>query len=181
MGHNRGWVGTIEFGMVIVMTMTIMGCSVDVTAEVPPPEADTERPQTMSDIVTIIFRNQTADDAVDVEFHTTNDPLEIVPADLFDPENGYQMLRNIGVGGGGRLPPEHEDTIELDCASGLTIGTRGGTFVDNETGDVRGSGVTRWLQEGAQFSCGDLVVFEFLRDGDEFRTELLLGRDSSRP
>lgn len=127
--------------------------------------------------MTIVFRNLTADEAVEVEFHATADPLERLPDDLFDPANGYQVVRHIGVGGRGIIAPAEEDLVGLDCTDGLTIGTAGGRFVDNESGDEQGTGTARWIQEGGQFSCGAIVIFEFLRDGDEFKTNLLLGSE----
>lgn len=129
-----------------------------------------------SQIVTVTFRNLTATEAVEVEFHATEDDLETLPDDLFDPDNGYLLVRNIGVGGTGVLGPGQEDTIELACAEHLVIGTTGGTFVDNETGDIRGTGTELWLQKDGFLTCGALVVFEFSAEGEGFRTDPILIR-----
>ena len=57
----------------------------------------------------------------------------------------------------------------------MALGTTGGHFVDEESGADRGDGVQRWLQEGAQFTCGAEIVFEYSSLGDgAFNTVLLL-------
>jgi len=168
-------------GLAGMVLLAWTGCSV--TAQLNPPGAGgtggaaTGGAGAGGDIVTVTFRNLTDSEAVDVEFHTTDEPLADIPADLFDPNNNFLVVRSIGVGGGGRLAPGQSDTIEVDCtdSAGLLLGTSGGTFVDNESGDERGRGDERWVQEGAQFSCGATIVFEFAGSGDTFSTRLLIG------
>ena len=169
-------------GLMGIVVFASTACSV--TAQLNPPGAGGADGGTTGgtggggDIVTVMFRNLTDTEAVDVEFHTTEEQLASVPADLFDPDNRFLLVRNIGVGGGGRLAPATSDTIELDCVPGLLLGTTGGTFVDNESGDERGRGDERWVQEGAQFSCGATIVFEFAGAGDAFSTGLLIGNEN---
>jgi len=157
------------------------GCNVDLAATLNPPADNGGAGEGSSggDSVLVVFRNLTDSEAVEVEFYTTAEPLEVVPDDLFDPANGYLVVRNIGVGGRGIIAPGETDQLELDCVEGLTLGTTGGLFVDNETGDELGTGTSRWVQEGAQISCGAIVILEYTKEGEAFRTDLLLGAGDS--
>lgn len=170
-----------SIGLTSLLVLASTACSV--TAELSPPGTGDAGGSTTDrgggdDVVTVTLRNLTDSEAVDVELHTTEEQLANIPTDLFDPDNNFLVVRNIGVGGSGRLAPGQIDTIELDCAPGLLLGTSGGTFVDNESGDERGRGDVRWVQEGAQFSCGATIIFEFAGDGGAFSTGLLIGDEN---
>lgn len=122
--------------------------------------------------VEVRLRNLTADIAVDVQLHVANGPLVDVPAELFVDENFFGS--GIGLGGNGRIGPGEEEVFDLDCNTGLTVGTKGGSFLDVETGEILGTGDQRWLQEGAQFSCGTVIVIEYRGETDNFTTSLSL-------
>ena len=121
----------------------------------------------------VAFRNGTADAAIDVDFYVSSEPLSQVPDDLFTPDN--LSLAGIGLGSNGRLGPGVQDIVEVTCADGLTLGTTGGTFIDPETGEELGFGTQRWVMQGAQFDCGETIVFEYRHNGDAYSTALGFG------
>ncbi len=67
------------------------------------------------------------------------------------------------------------DSIDFPCTEGLSIGTLGGIFLDNDSGEQRGVGTARWAQEGPLALCGSVVAFEFAGNSDEFTTTLTVG------
>ncbi|RME41468.1 MAG: hypothetical protein D6788_01150 [Planctomycetota bacterium] len=123
--------------------------------------------------MTVQFRNFTAGEAVDVGFFVSPTPPVVLPDDLFVEENRF--LTSVGVAGTGIVQPLSQDIIEIPCSEGLTLGTSGGRFVDNETGELRGVGQPRWVQEGPLALCDAIVTFEFDGDGTEFTTRVLIG------
>lgn len=125
------------------------------------------------DIVLIRFRNLSAWEAVDVGFYATNDELVTLPDDLL--VDAFLVSANLGVAGTGIIQPLQDDIIEFPCTPQLTIGTDGGTFLDNDSGELRGVGTARWAQQGPLSLCGTGVTFVFSKEGDEFRTVLLIG------
>lgn len=147
-------------GSALVVLMA--GCSVDLTAGRP---TDVTLPSNLEDFVVLYFRNLGETEAVDVQFHATTDPLAVLPTDLFLP--AHLVASGIGVAGTGILEPLSQDTINYPCSSDLTIGTAGGLFLDNNTGEVKGTGLARWLQDAPLSLCGRLVIFDFSgRSGD---------------
>jgi len=170
--------GVAAFACAMLALSVGGGCTIDLAPVVPSDGGNGGGSQTPDrDTVRVIFRNLTEDEAVEVEFYATEDPLEMIPEGLF--ADGYLVVRNIGVGGRGVIAPGETDSIQVDCGEGLVLGTRGGLFVDNETGDELGTGTIRWVQEDAQFSCGATIVLEYTSDGDTFETHLLLGAGDS--
>jgi len=120
-------------------------------------------------IVTVHFRNLTLADAVNVEFYLVNEPLALVPDDLFSED--YARRAQIGVAGTGIIEPLTEDVVTFECGPDLVLGTTGGTFLDNESGDHRGVGSVRWVQQSALGVCGHMVFFDYQAIGDaEFET-----------
>lgn len=169
MAHRRFRLSAVT-GLVGGLAAAVVGCSLDMTAGMLPPGDGT---QVADDMVRIRFKNLTIREAVDVEFYATNKPLENLPVDLFVAES--LLTENIGVAGTGIIQPWRQDVIELPCTIDLTIGTRGGSFIDNESGEPRGVGTARWAQEGPLGLCGSTVTFEFSgREGD-FTTTLTVG------
>ena len=122
--------------------------------------------------VTVRFRNLTTSDAVDVEFFATNEPVDNLPDDLFLDSNS--VTASIGLAGSGLIGPGQEDEIEFPCTEDLVLGTLGGTFLDDESGDPQGTGDQRWSEEGPQFSCGATIVFEYSKVGGTPVTQLKL-------
>ena len=157
---------------------TTTGCDVELGAGPPAPGdasalGEGDRDQPTADAVIVRFRNLTLSDAVNVEFYATNDPLETVPGDLFLPQN--LVTASIGVAGTGIVQPRTEDAIALPCTANLTLGTAGGSFSDNESGEPRGLGIPRWAREGPLALCGAVVTFEFSGDDADFITILTIG------
>jgi hypothetical protein len=120
--------------------------------------------------VLVRFYNLSTEDAVDVEFHASPEPIADPDAELFVPS--LRIMGQIGVAGTGLLEPGDRDSISVPCSAGLTLGTAGGSFVDNQTGEARGEGQLRWAREGAQFSCGTVITFYFSRVTEGYITDM---------
>ncbi len=125
------------------------------------------------DVVAVAFRNLTTTDAVNVEFYATSDPLVALPDGLFLP--GNLVSAHIGVAGTGIVRPLSNDVIEFPCDENLVIGTLGGTFSDDESGEFRGTGERRWAEAGPLGLCGNVVTFEFASEGGTFTTNVRVG------
>ena len=158
-----------------VSVLLLPGCSFELLATGDLP-ADTTAPpvdgddSAMANKVTVRFINLTEDQAVDVEFYVEEEPIDRIPDELFVAANLIQ--RSIGVAGSGLVPPRSADEISLDCNPDLIFGTRGGRFLDAESGDLEGEGKPRWVQEGPLGLCGSVVTIEFSSDGSEFNTRI---------
>jgi len=85
-----------------------------------------------------------------------------------------EIVAGIGFAGTGLIPAGDNDEALLLCDDAVMIGTRGGQFVDADTGDVLGTGQQRYLELGAQFDCGDTISIIYRQSGDEYHTSLLL-------
>jgi len=168
--------GYICIGMMIALIVGA-GCGVEMDPGSPAADdlsalSEGDRDQPTPDAVIVRFRNLTLSDAVNVEFYATNDPLETIPDDLFAPEN--LVTASIGVAGTGIVQPRTEDAIAFPCTADLTLGTAGGSFADNESGEPRGLGNPRWAQEGPLALCGAVVTFQFSGSGTNFTTILTI-------
>lgn len=126
------------------------------------------------DEVMVVFRNFTRDQAVDVEFHATDDSLAALPDDLF--VDGFLITGGIGLAGTGILAPRAVDFVELACTENTTLGTAGGAFLDNSTGDETGRGTARWMEAAPLGLCGGVVTFTFDEDDGEFSTVVSISR-----
>jgi hypothetical protein len=155
----------------IVVFLAAAGCELVIPDE-SVPTGDAGRP--VEQVVTIAFRNLATTDAVNVEFHTTTDPAAVLPQDLFVQAN--EITANLGVAGTGLLIPGATDVLEIPCDASLVIGTAGGVFVDNETGETTGRGVPRWLDATSAGLCGAIVGFTFAASGDTFLTSVEIRR-----
>lgn len=161
-------------GLALAVVVCLSGCGFEIEpgagriGDDPEPDAPAA-----GDVVTVRFRVFTAQEAVDVEFFATNDPLEVIPGDLFVPANAFSA--SVGLAGTGIVPPLSEDVILFPCSPTLTLGTTGGTFLDSETGEPRGTGVARWASEGPLGLCGAIVTFEFAGAEDARTTVLTIG------
>jgi len=121
----------------------------------------------------VFFRNSAAVEAVNAEFYVGAGPLTEIPDDLYVPDN--LVTADLGVAGTGILEPFDTDALLLPCTPDLVIGTTGGTFSDNETGEVRGVGERRWVQAAAVGFCGREVVFDYAAEGEGFLTRITVG------
>lgn len=156
----------------------LVGCESDLAGLIPglveqTPEQPASGSERVPDQVTLRFRNFTASEAVDVEFFAA----EVAPANLPDGlfVEQHRVTASLGVAGTGIVQPLREDVITLPCTPSLTVGVLGGRFLDNETGEFRGTGAQRWLQEGPLSLCGSTVTFEFSGAGDTFTTTVRIG------
>ena len=157
-----------------VLGLLPLACSVDIGEAVTRSAPGVE--ETDQSVVRVRFVNLTSDNAVDVEFYASNEQFATLPDDLFMPAN--RISASIGVAGTGILEPANQDTIEFPCTPTLTLGTMGGSFVDNETGEARGIGTARWAQEKPLGLCGGSVTFVYSRNDeqdDAFRTRMFIG------
>ena len=169
----------ITFGQVVLLSYLVgglasamVGCSVDFSGSIPPFGALPEPPDRNEDTVRVRFRNLTRTEAVNVEFHVSNTALDDLPDDLFVDE--HLVTESIGVAGTGIIEPQTDDEIDLPCTDGLTLGTSGGVFLDNDTGQERGVGTARWVQESPLGLCGSIVTMWFFIVDDEFQTILTI-------
>ena len=160
---------------VCVLLLVLSGCSTDFFTIDPvnndSPDANSS--PLGSDEVLVRFRNFADTEAVNVEFYSATGPLATLPDDLFVEENLVTV--DIGVAGTGILEPFDTDSLLLPCGSELIIGTTGGTFSDNGSGEVRGTGDARWIQASAVGFCGREVVFDYIGVADGFLTQLTVG------
>jgi hypothetical protein len=124
--------------------------------------------------VAVRFVNLTANEAVDVGFYATNDPVLILPDELLLEVN--RVKTSIGVAGTGIIEPQSEDTIELACTADFSLGSTGGAFLDNDTGALLGVGQARWAQNEPLGLCGGTVTFVFHQDDEGYQTAILVGR-----
>lgn len=177
MGVSSGNVGGSKRVLALcwsVLALTPLACSVDIGEAVPRSAPGID--ETDQALVRVRFLNLTSANAVDVEFYASNEPVATLPDDLFVPAN--RITASIGVAGTGILQPANQDTIEFPCTPTLTLGTLGGSFVDNETGEPRGTGTARWAQEQPLGLCGGVVTFVYSSNDeqdDAFRTRLFIG------
>lgn len=155
------------------LTPGLCGCESDLAGLIPglvgqTPEQPASGSERAPDQVTLRFRNFAATEAVDVEFFAADVAPANLPEGLFVEE--HRVTASLGVAGTGIVQPLREDVITLPCTPSLTVGVLGGRFLDNETGEFRGTGVQRWLQEGPLSLCGSTVTFEYSGAGDAFTT-----------
>jgi hypothetical protein len=170
MGYARTLSNALWAGVLSAVAGALAGCSGGVMPELVQPGDTVQVPE---DMVAIRFANLTIAEAVDVQFYASDGPLDDLPDDLFVPAN--LVTTNIGVAGTGIIQPWREDFTLLPCTPGFTIGTRGGAFLDDESGEPRGVGTARWAQDGPLGLCGSVVTFEYAGRDGEFTTALVIG------
>lgn len=128
---------------------------------------------TAPDTVLVVFRNLSLTDAVQVNFYASSDPVTNLPDDLFVPAN--LNTTGVGVAGTGIVQPAQFDFVrDFPCTDDLVIGTSGGQFVDNDSGEVRGTSPPRWLEAAAAGFCGGAVTFTFSNSDGEFETTVAI-------
>lgn len=151
--HCAGCGGSASMGPVAVDAVDSMG-----TAAAP------VGPTGLEDGVAVVLAN-TSDFALDVQFHLAVDPEVVTQAALFTSGNAFSD--GIGFLSMGILMPGDTVTRLFECTDALILGTAGGEFLDDETGEpiAQGSAV-RFAALGPQFGCGSVVTFEFVVDDD---------------
>ncbi|HOB74370.1 MAG TPA: hypothetical protein PKG54_07580 [Phycisphaerae bacterium] len=112
-----------------------------------------------SDTITVRLVNATATRAVDVQLFATGQGVGDLDTEFFIPAN--QLLADIGFAGSGILVPASDDQITLACADALIVGTLGGRFLNEDTGEEIGTGSRFVLFQGSQFACGSTITFTF--------------------
>ncbi|MHC4442081.1 MAG: hypothetical protein ACYTA5_05750, partial [Planctomycetota bacterium] len=124
--------------------------------------------------VRIRFLNQSTQ-ALDVQFYATASDLTN-PADvntvLF--ASGNQVTADIGFAGTGLIPAGKSDEITLDCAAARTLGTLGGRFVNENTGEQVGTGQQRAFSIDLQYSCGDTLSIIYQATSNGYQTTWML-------
>ena len=166
--------------LVLLVTFAGLGCTIDfIPSDDGSVANDNSDPTSGDNQISIGFRNFATTEAVRLEFYLATGPLDALPGDLFLVENligGDNEIdgQGIGVANQAILEPQQQDWISVACDQDFAVGTTGGTFLDEESGELRGVGTMRWAQEGAQFACGAVIVFEYAPDGDGFTTTLLI-------
>ena len=165
MSQRFSWVSQGRTVTLCAAAMTLSACNFQGTI----PDGD-GGDAAGDDTVLVVFRNLSSTDAVQVDFHAASG-ITNVPDDLFVSEN--LITQDIGVAGTGIVQPLQFDFLrEFPCTGDLLLGTSGGRFLDNETGELRGTGQPRWVEASAVGFCGGAVTFTFVSDGEEFRTEV---------
>jgi len=139
-------------------------------ADLPGPMDDgtTEAPST----VRIRFVNASARYALDVQFYASAAGVGDPSAELFIPEK--RIVGDIGFAGTGLIPAGQIDSTELACTNATTIGTLGGRFVDQDTGQQVATGQQRLYGLGAQYMCGDTITFRFYEAGASVGIQLVI-------
>lgn len=113
--------------------------------------------------ITVRFVNQTLS-ALDVEFYASSQALGDPEAVLF--LDGNRITAEIGFAGTGLIPAFQSDEILVNCDGARSIGTRGGRFVNSDTGVETGRGQQRVASLDLQYTCGDLVTITYSGAGD---------------
>jgi hypothetical protein len=105
---------------------------------------------------------------VEAEVFVSTNALENPTEDLFVSENEFTDM--VGIAATGLLAPLSSDDVEIPCTADLVVGTAGGRFLDNETGELLGTGTQRVLQQGLVFDCGARVTLLYRSEGDDVFT-----------
>ncbi len=120
--------------------------------------------------VLVRFLNLSRTEAVDVEFYAAPAGVTNLPDDLFAP--AFRVTTSVGVAGSSLITPGAGDQILLDCTPNLVLGTEGGAFRDAESGEPRGEGQPRWVQDTGIGLCGGTVTFLYAGGGTQFETRI---------
>lgn len=120
----------------------------------------------LDNTIRVRFANFSTTNAVRVQFFVSAEPGVIPPDELFVQVFDVTSTSSIGVAGSGIIGPESDDEIEIDCRDNLIIGTLGGEFLNDNSGEVVGQGgQARWLVFGGQFDCGATVTYSYRSSG----------------
>ncbi len=120
--------------------------------------------------VTIRMINATPNRALDVQIYATNQAVNNLDTEFFIAAN--QQLAGIGFAGSGILAPGTDDVISIPCENALIVGTLGGRFLNEDTGEQVGTGTRYVLFQGSQYACGSTITFTYTLAGAGFTTGL---------
>jgi hypothetical protein len=151
------------------LTMQVGSCIALDVPGIPNPPGNNGS-QIGSDELRIRLINDT-DWAVDVQLYaarTTGDPDAV----LFEADN--KITAGIGFAGQGFIPAHDADEVVLEADAVAMLGTLGGEFLDEETGESVGAGHRRILTRSLQYLGGDTITFIFHGDTDDFGTSVVL-------
>lgn len=118
------------------------------------------------------FANASDTYAADVQFYASATPVTNPATELFVPEK--RIVGNLGFAGTGFIPAGQVDTTEANCSWAVVVGTLGGRFLDQETGQEVAHGEQRLFRLGEGYSCGDTITFRFRPDGQTVSIQLLI-------
>lgn len=122
--------------------------------------------------ITIRLINASSQYAVDVELYTSSTPVSNIATDLFI--DSKKVTESIGFAGTGLIAPGQVDSIQVECGQAVVIGTKGGRFVNIETGAEIRPGQQRVAQMGMLYQCGDIITLRYRPDGEAFTTDLFV-------
>ena len=104
--------------------------------------------------------------AIEQQMRTASEATELFLAPL--------QRSNVGLFSRGVIPRLDSDELDLPCAETRVIGTLGGVFLNSDTGEEVGLGTRRVLAQDITFSCGDVIIFEYLEDAGGFTTRVTI-------
>ncbi len=122
--------------------------------------------------VVMRFANGSSAYAVDVQFYASATPVTNPATELFVPEK--RIVGNLGFAGTGLIPANQSDTTELACSNATVVGTLGGRFIDQDSGQEVAHGEQRLYRIGEGYSCGDTITFRFQPNGQKVSIQLLI-------
>ena len=131
---------------------------------------DSDGSSVARDYVRVRFINQT-DRVLDVQFYATAEAGEAETVLFLD---GNRITADIGLAGSGLIAAAQTDEIELLCLNARTIGTRGGEFLDPESGALAGTGQQRVLVLDQQYNCEETITLIYKASGSNFDTSYLV-------
>ena len=116
---------------------------------------DSDGSSVTRDSIRVRFVNQ-SNWALDVQFYATAETGDAETVLFLD---ANLVTANIGLAGRGVIDAGQTDEIELPCTNAQTIGTRGGEFLDSESGESAGTGQQRIFALGEQYNCEETITF----------------------
>ncbi len=159
--------------VVLLLAMSVLtagsSCSGPIVIDIPGASNDPVPAAVPASTVRVRFVNSHPTLGVDVQFYATGNPVSDPATELF--VGGFQRT-NVGLFSRGVIPRLDHDELELPCAEARVIGTLGGLFLDSDTGAVAGTGTQRVLAQDVIFTCGDVIILEYLDDGGGLTTRV---------
>ena len=173
LNHRRAVAGAAIVASVVLMFAA--GCSVPfpiTNDNSDNSNDDPGSPQPAPEPLVMLRLVNGSDAAVDAEIFVSSNSLADPATELFTEDHRFND--SIGLAGTGLLVPGSADSVIIDCAEGLTVGTSGGRFLDVEDGEELGTGTPRILQEEFVFDCGDVVTLVYFFRDDTYGVDVAL-------